>query len=274
MTVHNGTLVLAWPTDGGTIQMARGMEVDGYGERWSLDWDFSQMRVALASYQGRLYMHYTGTNTQTYLAVSDDGGRNFGSRVVSLPPTIGGPPLIPRGDRLCASVTAMDTLRMHLVFLSGDPQSPSGTDWSDLSETTIDPAPVATTTIGDELMLAWTGQNYFLNVMVSPERRGHAPKVTFNDICVGGPSFAQTVFRRGFVYCGFDSHIYILHNVEYLDRERAVRTKYHDTTAFCPALTRLGNEVYMAWFGTDGQKKLNFAHLVAMDAFPDENHGP
>ena len=172
------------------------------------------------------------------------------------------------------SVTYTETLRMDLVFLSGDPQAPSDTEWHNLRDTTVDPAPLATTTIGDELMLAWTGQNLHLNVMVSPERPGHAPKVTFNDLCRGGPAFAQTVFRRGFVYCGFDSHIYILHNVEYLERERAVRTKYHDTTSFCPTVARLGGEVYMAWFGTDGDKKLNFAHLVAMGAWPDENHGP
>lgn len=280
MTVHDGGLLLAWPTTDGKIRMAAGLEQDGVGESWSLPDDFTLVRPSLASFGGRVYLSYGGTDRQSWLAVSDDGGRTFGDRSPWLPESIGAPTIFSYGDggELWASRTGVPDLGLSIGFGTRETLSfPSPSFLSldmPLPDTSIDP-PAISASVYNELLLAWTGSDLRLNVRINPENPTEpGRKVTFDDICRGGPAVAKLLFFSGFVYCGFDGHIYILFNTEFLERDRAQRSKYADTTAFCPAVCRLGNEVFVAWFGTDADNTLYFANIGAMPVLESVNHAP
>lgn len=278
MTVHDGGVLLAWPTTDGNIRMAAGLEQDGVGESWWLPDDFSLVRPSIASFGGRVYLSYGGMDQQSWLAVSDDGGRTFADRSPWLPESIGAPTIFSFGEALWASRTGVPDLSLSIGFGTEETLSfPSPSFLSldmPLPETSIDP-PAISASVYDELLLAWTGSNLRLNIQINPENPSEpGRKVTFDDICRGGPAVAKLLFFSGFVYCGFDSHIYILFNTEFLERDRAQRSKYADTTAFCPAVCRLGNEVFVAWFGTDEANSLNFANIGAMPVLETVSHAP
>ncbi|MCM6774814.1 hypothetical protein NDR87_25570 [Nocardia sp. CDC159] len=265
LAVYRNTLVLVWSTQGGTMYVASGMEVDGVVRARALPFDSSLQRPSLSSHAqtGLLYLGYMGTDNQTTLAWSDNGV-DYQDRRRWLEPAIGGPAMVSDNVTLWVGYTAqnaqlLQTVRSHNPPYSFYYVSPEPVEYSvDTPAVMIHPS--------RGTLLSWTGTDAaynhlnarYLGVSVPPT------KATFSDRLVGGPNLFSIGGRYVAGYSGLNTNIYMLFDIDNLNEGQAQRWKFADASPWPPAVATINGITYVAWFGTDGENKLNFADLGSM----------
>jgi hypothetical protein len=265
MTVFRDTLILAWSGADGSIYSAMDMQDDGTINAWRLPDDRSDQRLSLAYHrqQDTLLLGYSGQDNNAWLARTDDGG-TFKTRDQWLQPVIGGLAMQSDTVTLVVAYTTQDTQQVTALFTTTPPDggfndSPSGYAVS------IDTPGLVLTTSGPLIAFAGTDEPGFsLNATYVGEHSGPDGVHTFSDQCLGGPNLVQLPQGYAAAYTGHNRNLYLLFGIESLDENTTTRWKFTDTSPWPPAFATLNDETYVAWFGTDGDNKLNFAHLSAM----------
>ncbi|WP_378729488.1 hypothetical protein [Nocardia brasiliensis] len=265
LTVFNNRLVLVWSTESGTMYVASGMETDGVVNAKPLPGDFSRQRPSLAFHAqtGLLYLGYSGTDNQLWLAWSHNGV-DYPDRRTWLEPVIGGPAMISDNVTFSLAYTAQREQLLQLVRSQNPPFSSSVAS-PDPPEFSVDtPGLVLNPARGT--LLAWTGTDAsglhlnarYVGLNVPPTR------ATFSDVLVGGPNLCTIGGRYVAAYSGRNTNIYLLFDIDNLNEGQAQRWKFADTSPWPPAVATINGITYVAWFGTDGDRKLNFADLGSM----------
>jgi hypothetical protein len=104
LCAHNGRLFIAWPGSGNNLQLNvaavnhSGASVTGFGNKVTLA-ETSTERPALASFDGKLFVAWRGTNSDLNLMASADNGRTFLDKYTSQESSLLSPALTP-SDRL------------------------------------------------------------------------------------------------------------------------------------------------------------------------------
>ena len=104
LCAHNGRLFIGWPGSGSNLQLNiapvnhSGANVTGFGNKVTLG-ETSTKRPALASFDGKLFMAWRGTNSDLNLMASADNGRTFVDKYTSQESSLLSPALTP-SDRL------------------------------------------------------------------------------------------------------------------------------------------------------------------------------
>ncbi|MFC9438355.1 hypothetical protein [Nocardia sp. NPDC057030] len=264
LAVYNNRLVMVWSTQSGTMYTASGMETDGVVNAKPLPADFSLQRPSLAAHAqtGLLYLGYARTDGKMWLAWSNNGF-DYQDRREWLEAPIGGPAMQSDNVSMWLSYTAQRDLSLCAVQSQNPPfssygRSPQPTEYS------IDtPGLVIHQSRG--VLLAWTGMDSannlnarYIGVNVPPTR------ATFTDRLIGGPNLFTLGGRYVAGYTGKNTNMYLLFGVDNLDENQTERWKFADTSPWPPAVATINGVTYVAWFGTDGQNKLNFADLNSM----------
>ncbi|WP_433654575.1 hypothetical protein ACQPW1_27945 [Nocardia sp. CA-128927] len=264
LTVYNNKLVLVWSTQSGTMYVASGMEADGVVNAKPLPSDFSLQRPALAAHAqtGLLYLGYTRTDGKMWLAWSNNGV-DYQDRREWLEPPIGGPAMQSDNVSMWLSYTAQDDLVLSAVQSQNPPFSSYGRTPEPAEHSVDTPGLVIHPSKG--VLLAWTGMDSannlnarYIGVNVPPGR------ATFSDRLIGGPNLFTLGGRYVAGYTGKNTNIYLLFDIDNLNENQAQRWKFADTSPWPPAVATINGITYVAWFGTDGQNKLNFADLGSM----------
>lgn len=273
LTVYNNRLVLVWSTQSGTMYTASGMETDGVVNAKPLPADFSLQHPSLAAHAqtGLLYLGYTRTDGKMWLAWSNNGF-DYQDRREWLAAPIGGPAMQSDNVSLWLSYTAQRDLSLCAVQSQNPPfssygRSPQPTEYSvDTPGLVIHPS--------RGVLLGWTGMDSannlnarYIGVNVPPTRG------TFSDRLIGGPNLFTLGGRYVAGYTGKNTNIYLLFGVDNLDENQTERWKFADTSPWPPAVATINGVTYVAWFGTDGQNKLNFADLGSMPTIYRDGSG-
>ncbi|WP_280445736.1 hypothetical protein [Nocardia brasiliensis] len=264
LTVFGNRLVLVWSTQSGTMYAASGMEADGVVNAKPLPADFSLQRPALAAHAqtGLLYLGYTRTDGNMWLAWSHNGV-DYHDRRQWLEPPIGGPAMQSDNVSMWLTYTAQRDLRVNAVQSQNPPFSHYGRSPEPAEQSVDTPGLVIRPDKG--VLLAWTGMDSannlnarYIGVNVPPGR------ATFSDRLIGGPNLFPLGGRYVAGYTGKNTNLYFLFGVDNLNEGQTERWKFADTSPWPPAVATVNGVTYVAWFGTDGQNKLNFADLGSM----------
>jgi len=163
--------------------------------------------VALTAFNDRLYIAWTGTDSEHRLNVmSSLDGVSFGSKVILGDTSIAAPALAVFNGKLYIAWTGTDSLHRLNVMSSLD-----GVSFGNkviLGETSnagpaLDVRPVGTR--ADELTLAWTGTDARLNTLVTTNGRDFFNKVILGETSIAGPALAGFAGGRYIAWTGTDS---------------------------------------------------------------------
>ncbi len=265
MTAFRNSLILAWSAVDGFMYSAMDMQDDGVINAWRLPADRSAERLSLAYYDAvdELLIGYNGQDNQAWLARTRDGG-TIDDRGPWLEPIIGGPALHSTKARLYFAYTDQSTQQVHSGH-SGNPPLDTEEVGTYPGAYSIDTPGVVVTDKGPLIVYAGTDSpGYSLNAYLVDEPTGPPRICTFPDQCRGGPNLVTVGGRYAAAYVGHNQHLYLLFGVDALDPAQTERWKFADTSPWPPAVATINGETYVAWFGTDGENKLNFAHIDAM----------
>ncbi len=218
--------------------------------------DTSISGPALAYWNGRLYIAWTGTDGEHHLNVmSSADGKVFDNKVTLGDTSIARPALAVYNGKLHIAWTGTDSGH-HLNVMSSANGIAFGNKRT-LGETSrLAPALAQ---FGNALYIAWTGTDSQrrLNVMRYTDAAGWGNKTTLVDTSPHGPALAS---GGGWLYLGWtgtDSD----HKLNVIRSNNGVswagKVTLGDTSIAGPALKYIAGRLYIAWTGTDSLHRLN-----------------
>jgi hypothetical protein len=167
---HDGSLYVAWPARWELNLAASG---DG-GHHWGPalpTGEFSYQGPALCSFNGRLYIAWTGTDEARLLNVMStaDGGHTWQNKVTLEENSRYGPALTVFDDRLYVSWTGFDHASTLNLMLAADGINFGGT--KRILFDMVSSGSPALATVDDALFIAWTDDQGQLRINSSPDGR-------------------------------------------------------------------------------------------------------
>ena len=208
----------------------------------------SDFAPAMAYFNGKIYIAWTGTNGDLNVE-SSSNGRTFGNKVTLPETSNAGPALASFDGRLDIAWTGTDG-RLN------DESSSDGKSFGrkvTLPETSN--AGPALASFGGRLDIAWTGTDSSiieggdLNVESSSNGKTFDSKVTLPERSFVGPALASFGGRLDIAWTGDDSHL----NVESSSNGKTFDSKVTlpETSYVDPALASFGGYLDIAWTGTN-----------------------
>ena len=231
--------------------------------------------IALAEFNGRLYLAWTGTDTHINLLSSDDGV-SWGQKITFGTRSDHGPALASLGGQLYIAHTGEDN---HL-FIQSSPDGSSFTGTSNLGELS-DYGPSLTGFSG-HLLIGWTGLDDELNVMeVNPSGLNTLDKLTLPETSDEGTWIQELGDELLIAWRGSDNeHLNFAPITECDLLEMLVqhggsvaprKTILGDTSEVGPSLADFNGSAAIIWRGTDDHVNVH-EHIREAVPDPDPNN--
>jgi hypothetical protein len=235
--------------------------------------DTSKAGPGLTTFDGRLYLAWTGTDGRLNVARASDG-LHFEDKVTLSERSreLAAPPLTAFDGKLYLAWTGVD---QHLNVMS----SSDGRSFDSkvtLGERSLVGGP-ALAVYGGKLYLAWTGTDRHVNVISSSDGKNFQDKVRLDDTAIDAPAiagfegrlflaWAQSLGGDLNVSTGIDfTNEVILPERSYWFLLNPVLGEIFRTG---PALATFNDKLYLAWSGTD--KRLNLIPSLDGTDFPSD----
>jgi outer membrane protein assembly factor BamB len=252
---------------------------------------------ALVAASDLLVLAFTGTDQDRRIAIATStDGQTFSAKTVLTVSSLDGPAMAFEGGRLALAWTGLTPARRLNLSFSSD--FVNFADQVTLNQTS--PHGPALATGNGALCIAWTGEDQRLNVMSSANWRDFGNHVVLTETSLAGPALTFFEGRFYLSWAGTDgSHtlnflesvdgVHFTHKVTLgetsdfppvlakLDQFLLAWTgrnaahslnvltgatdTFSDRSAFGPALTGFRGKVWIAWAGTDAERRLNVARL-------------